>query len=114
MKKKPTLKTSEDENFTRNERISPQVERAIVDAVNLVRCLCTKDGRFVAGGGACEMQIAKEVTKLGDVRHTREKLHSKRVYFLIFTRFECTFLAFHSFRMYFSPSLSRVLSSTLS
>jgi chaperonin GroEL (HSP60 family) len=38
----------------------------VVDAVHLVRCLCTKDGRFVAGGGASEIQLAREVTKLGE------------------------------------------------
>jgi len=44
-----------------------EVERSIVDAVNLVRCICVKNEvDFCAGGGATELEVAAAVHKLGD------------------------------------------------
>lgn len=44
-----------------------EVERSIIDAVNLVRCLCVKQEMdFCAGGGATELEVAAAIHKLGD------------------------------------------------
>jgi len=40
--------------------ILDDVERALEDGVNLYKGL-TKDGRFVAGGGATEIELARQV-----------------------------------------------------
>ncbi len=41
------------------------VERAIDDAVNTAKVLC-KDGRCVAGAGACEMELAHRIQQLAE------------------------------------------------
>jgi len=44
-----------------------EVERSIVDAVNVVRCLCNKNQlNFCAGGGATELELSAAIHKLGD------------------------------------------------
>lgn len=44
-----------------------EVERSIVDAVSLVRCMCVKQElSFCAGGGAVEVEVASAVHTLGD------------------------------------------------
>jgi T-complex protein 1 subunit theta len=44
-----------------------EVERSIVDAVNVVRCMCVKNEvAFCAGGGACELEVAVAIHKLAD------------------------------------------------
>merc|ERR1711966_579471 len=42
-----------------------EVERSVDDAVSLVRCIATKDGRFVPGGGACEIETAHKLQQFG-------------------------------------------------
>ena len=44
-----------------------EVERSIIDAVNVVRCLCVKQEMdFCPGGGAAELEVASAIHKLGD------------------------------------------------
>jgi T-complex protein 1 subunit theta len=44
-----------------------EVERSVVDAVNIVRCICVKNEvEFCAGGGATELEVAAAVHKFGD------------------------------------------------
>jgi T-complex protein 1 subunit theta len=44
-----------------------EVERSIVDAVNVVRCLCNKNElSFCAGGGATELEVSAAIHKVGD------------------------------------------------
>ncbi len=44
-----------------------EVERSIVDAVNVVRCMCVKQElQFCAGGGATELEVASAIHKFGD------------------------------------------------
>jgi len=40
-------------------------ERAIDDGVNVFKSMC-RDGRFVAGAGACEIELAKRLAQFGD------------------------------------------------
>merc|ERR1712230_248503 len=40
-------------------------ERAIDDAVNLVRCVSTRDQRFLPGGGAAEIEVAYKLAEWG-------------------------------------------------
>merc|ERR1712018_281023 len=47
------------------ENYMDDIERAIDDGVNTYKGLC-RDGRLVAGGGAVEMELAKEVTSFGE------------------------------------------------
>jgi T-complex protein 1 subunit theta len=42
-----------------------ELERAIDDAVNLVRCVTTRDQRFCPGGGAAEIEIAYKLAEWG-------------------------------------------------
>jgi T-complex protein 1 subunit theta len=42
-----------------------ELERAVDDAVNLVRCVVTRDRRFLPGGGACEIEVAHRVAEWG-------------------------------------------------
>jgi len=44
------------------DTVLQDVERAIDDGVNMVRAM-TRNGRFVAGAGACEIEIARRVAK---------------------------------------------------
>jgi T-complex protein 1 subunit theta len=41
------------------------VERAVDDAVNNYKAI-TKDGRFVPGAGACEIELARQIAKYGE------------------------------------------------
>jgi len=47
------------------ENYMDDIERAIDDGVNTYKGLC-RDGRLVAGAGAVEMELAKEVTSFGE------------------------------------------------
>ncbi len=47
--------------------IMDDVERAVDDAVNTYKSL-TKDQRFLPGGGATEIELAKQLTSFGEVR----------------------------------------------
>jgi len=42
------------------------IERAIDDGVNCVRCLATKENRLLVGAGACEIEIARQIAKYAD------------------------------------------------
>lgn len=42
------------------------VERAIEDALNTIRVITSRDGRMVAGGGASEIELARQLTSYGD------------------------------------------------
>ena len=42
-----------------------ELERAIDDAVNLVRCVTTRDQRFLPGGGAAEIEVAYKLAEWG-------------------------------------------------
>lgn len=42
-----------------------ELERAVDDAINLVRCVVTRDRRFVPGGGAAEIQVAHRLQQWG-------------------------------------------------
>jgi len=44
------------------DTVLQDVERAIDDGVNMVRAM-TRNGRFVAGAGACEIEIARRLAK---------------------------------------------------
>lgn len=47
-----------------------EIERSIVDAVNVVRCVCVKNElEFCAGGGATEIEVASKIHAIGDA-HT--------------------------------------------
>ncbi len=46
--------------------IMDDVERTVDDAVNSYKSL-TKDPRFVPGGGATEIELAKQLTSYGEV-----------------------------------------------
>merc|ERR1711963_1156275 len=47
------------------ENYMDDIERAVDDGVNTYKGIC-RDGRLVAGGGALEMELAKEVTSFGE------------------------------------------------
>lgn len=47
------------------ESVLNDLERAIDDGVNCVKALC-KDGRFVAGGGAAEIELARMIKSMGE------------------------------------------------
>jgi T-complex protein 1 subunit theta len=42
-----------------------ELERAIDDSVNMVRCVTTRDQRFLPGGGAAEIQVAHKLAEWG-------------------------------------------------
>merc|ERR1711937_1085503 len=44
-----------------------ELERAIDDAVNLVRCVTTRDQRFLPGGGAAEIEVAYRLAECFEV-----------------------------------------------
>jgi len=53
------------------------IERAIDDGVNVFKGLC-KDGRFTAGGGATEIEIARQVTAWGETHPGLEQYSIKK------------------------------------
>jgi len=53
------------------------IERAIDDGVNVFKGLC-KDGRFTAGGGATEIEIARQVTAWGETHPGLEQYSVKK------------------------------------
>jgi len=53
------------------------IERAIDDGVNVFKGLC-KDGRFTAGGGATEIEIARQVTAWGETHAGLEQYSIKK------------------------------------
>ena len=48
------------------DNIMDDIERAVDDGVNTFKAL-TKDGRFLPGAGATEMEVAKQLTTFGEV-----------------------------------------------
>jgi len=56
--------------------ILDDVERAVDDGVHVFK-ECCKDGRFVAGAGACEIELARHLTDLAD-QHTGLEQYSIR------------------------------------
>lgn len=42
-----------------------ELERAVDDAINLARCVVTRDRRFVPGGGAAEIELAHRLQQWG-------------------------------------------------
>ena len=47
------------------QNVLDDLERAVDDGVNVYKAL-TKDGRFVSGGGSCEMALQKELTTIAE------------------------------------------------
>ncbi|XP_065838153.1 T-complex protein 1 subunit theta-like [Oscarella lobularis] len=47
------------------ENVMDDIERAIDDGVNTVKCL-TRDNRFLPGAGAVEVELAKQITSYGE------------------------------------------------
>lgn len=57
-----------------------EVERSIVDAVNVVRCICVKNELdFCAGGGATELEVAASIHKFGDSKTGLEQYAIRKV-----------------------------------
>jgi T-complex protein 1 subunit theta len=48
------------------------LERAVDDGVNTVKALC-RDGRFVAGGGAAEIEVGRQLIEIGEKRSGLEQ-----------------------------------------
>ena len=48
------------------DNIMDDIERAVDNGVNTFKAL-TKDGRFLPGAGAAEMEVAKQLTSFGEV-----------------------------------------------
>jgi len=59
------------------DNLMDDIERAIDDGVNNFKAL-TKDGRLLAGGGACEMELARLVNEYGDTCPGLEQYAIKR------------------------------------
>ncbi|XP_071443941.1 T-complex protein 1 subunit theta [Hetaerina americana] len=53
------------------------IERAIDDGVNTFKGI-TKDGRFVAGGGACEVELARQIASYGETLPGMDQYAVKR------------------------------------
>ncbi|XP_046403104.1 T-complex protein 1 subunit theta [Ischnura elegans] len=53
------------------------IERAIDDGVNTFKGI-TKDGRFVPGGGACEVELARQIATYGDTLPGMDQYAVKR------------------------------------
>lgn len=49
------------------QNLLDDIDRAVDDAVNVFKGI-TKDGRFVAGAGACEMELSKRLQEFADSR----------------------------------------------
>merc|ERR1711964_186800 len=47
------------------KHLMDEVDRAVDDAANLVRCIVKKDMRFVPGGGATEIELAHQLQQYG-------------------------------------------------
>jgi len=47
------------------QHLLDEIERAVDDAANLVRCVSRKDPRFVPGGGATEIELAHQLQQYG-------------------------------------------------
>lgn len=58
--------------YASTEHILQEIKRAMTDGLGDV--LATKDGRIVAGGGAIEIEVAKELRKYGQTLKGREQL----------------------------------------
>ena len=52
------------------------VERALDDAINTFKCM-TRDERMLPGGGATEIELAKQLTTYGEVRLRRRRRRRK-------------------------------------
>ncbi len=53
------------------------IERAVDDGVNTFKGLC-RDGRLVAGGGACEMELSRRVASFGETLPGMEQYAVKK------------------------------------
>lgn len=53
------------------------IDRAVDDAVNVFKGI-TKDGRFVAGAGACEMELSRRLQEFADTRPGLDQYAIKR------------------------------------
>jgi T-complex protein 1 subunit theta len=53
------------------------IERAIDDGVNMVRAM-TKNGQFVAGAGAVEIELARRLNKFGSTQSGLEQYAIKK------------------------------------
>lgn len=49
------------------QNLLDDIDRAVDDAVNVFKGI-TKDGRFVAGAGACEMELSRRLSEFADTR----------------------------------------------
>ena len=54
------------------ENIMDDIERAVDDGVNTFKAL-TRDDRFVPGGGATEIELAKQISSFGEVCRAQRK-----------------------------------------
>ena len=54
------------------ENIMDDIERAVDDGVNTFKAL-TRDDRFVPGGGATEIELAKQISSFGEVCRVQRK-----------------------------------------
>ena len=53
------------------DNIMDDLERTVDDGINTFKCL-TRDGRFVPGAGATEIELAKQLASYGEVRAQME------------------------------------------
>ena len=49
------------------DNIMDDIQRTVDDGINTFKCLA-KDGRFVPGAGATEIELAKQLASYGEVR----------------------------------------------
>ena len=62
------------------ENIMDDIERAIDDGVNNFKAL-TRDGRFVPGAGATEIELANQIARYGEVNYHHYFEHHNKLGF---------------------------------